>query len=273
MDHERFDRLARRLATGADRRGILKGLVGGAAAVLAGGIARRPAAALHDEQCRHETGIFCSNTEPAPGHTCCAPNYVCSSATGNGTCQCAPHFIECGPADHASAGGNACIHESHCCTDGRPGCPDGQVCHADANGQFSCVVCQAAGQTCNQFHPCCHPEALVCSAAGTCVSREPECVPAGGECNAFHPCCHPEEFVCSSTSERPGTCERIPDERCGEKKVLCEAEGFKPKCCPVGHQCHQHEKSKTFDCRVAKNTNGTVRSQSRKRGRKRGGKR
>jgi len=114
-------------------------------------------------------------------------------------------------------------------------------------------------------------------------------VPVDQPCNRFHPCCHPEEFVCSSTTETLGTCQRIPDGTCDpDTEQLCEAEGFKSKCCPKGHQCNPHEKSKTFDCRIDKNDNGgggdnggnngkgKVRKQGKKhgkRGRKRGRKR
>jgi hypothetical protein len=242
MDKTRFDNLARQLATGANRRAILKGLFGGAAVVAAGGLTHQSATALHDPnvQCRHQTDIFC-NESLGDGHGCCGPNYVCSGgATGNGTCQCGPDYIECGAAPHPAPNttGHQCIHESHCCTNGVPGCPADKVCH-QVDGTYSCVTCQAAGQTCNQFHPCCHPETLVCGAGGTCVSRETECVAVDQKCNKFHPCCHPEAFVCSSTTEVEGHCVPVDggtvgctsDRECGGKKICCGQNTDKPGQC------------------------------------------
>jgi hypothetical protein len=298
MENERFDRLIKGLATGRNRRGLLKGLFGGAAAVVAGGATRRSASATHNV-CRHEIAQYCSHTE-GPEHECCAPNYVCATpgewhgnpGTPGTGCQCntAEGFIQCG---------HECIHESHCCTNDQAGCPDDQVCH-DVDGDHECVDCQAAGEVCNIYHPCCHPGVLECTSTttdeGTCcvVNGEqspddglccsgclcpdgkcchpdhcppppPECVPVTEPCNKFHPCCHPEQYVCSSTTEEPGECEEIEPETCDEtKNTLCEAEGFKSKCCPgLNRPCNRH-KNGTFDC-GKKPKNGKQRSNKRKR--------
>jgi len=344
MDHERFDRLARHLATGANRRGILKGLVGGATAVVAGGALRQrtmaeetaPAfcnefhpctdpnvatcgttGATANRCCRTTIGMYC-DADANIGNACCDPKYVCAAGTtwentGGGNppdptkgCQCATGYVTCG---------GTCINESHCCTNEQPGCPSGQTCTTDSNGHYTCtaipVECVAVGGTCNQYHLCCHPDQVHCSASGTetgtCVANEVECVAVDKPCNTFHPCCHPDQYVCSSTTETPGTCEKIEvecvavggtcnqyhpcchadkvhctstttqagtcvenEETCGANKQRCAAPGYRSKCCPVGHQCHPHERSKTFDCRAATNTNGGGGKKNGKQNHKRG---
>jgi len=312
MDHERFDRLARHLATGANRRGILKGVVGGATAMVAGGLLRRPAGAEDTSQCQTTVGVYCNPAINQNDHQCCASanlecnlNHPVPEANGvGGSCQCTSGFAVCN---------GQCISTEHCCESNNAA--PFEVCEA---GSEQCVngacqaTCVAVGGNCNVNHPCCHLDQYHCTSTttetGTCVANAAECVAVDQPCNVYHPCCHPDQFVCSSTTETPGTCERIEVEcvavggtcnqyhpcchaervhctstttetgtcvenevTCGANKQLCAAPGYTSKCCPVGHQCHRHERSKTFDCRAATNTNGGGKKngkQNHKRGRK-----
>jgi len=79
MDNTRFDSLTKQLATGASRRGILKGLIGGAAVVAATGHTRNAAKATVEcvtdncnmfHPCCHGQ---CSSTDTHAGH-CIQPS-------------------------------------------------------------------------------------------------------------------------------------------------------------------------------------------------------
>jgi hypothetical protein len=311
MDNERFDRLARQFAKGVDRRGILKGLIGGAAAVAAGGVMRRPALAQCNlgacttdtdctcagvetcgndgECCRTTIGIYCNPHET--GSHCCSPNYICVTPStyppldGEG-CQCntAEGFVlqggVCCIPDKSAGNAN---HPDLCCSGCV--CDDGNCCDAS----HCQPQCQAAGDTCNSNHPCCHPGVLECTstttAEGVCCildgkagdSRHPDfccsgcvcddgnccdaqhckqtCVPVDQPCNVSNPCCHPEAFTCSSTTGAFGTCKRHSGETCDQTThTLCQAAGFRTKCCPgLNRPCNKH-KNGTFDCGVKDKT-------------------
>ena len=159
MDNERFDKLAKQLATGASRRGILKGLFGGAAVVAAGGLTRQSASAARANDSltrllRRESFVYRYST-PSCGTYVLHRQSVLSHRDRHLRAQCAPQCIECcGPHYICPTPGDQCIHESHCCTAGVPGCPAGQICQQGDSG-YSCVGCIANGQNVNQYHPCC----------------------------------------------------------------------------------------------------------------------
>jgi hypothetical protein len=135
-------------------------------------------------------------------------------------------------------------------------CDDGNCCDAHHCEQ----TCQAAGQTCDSNHPCCHPGVLECGSQGIC------CISDGQQGNSNHP-----DLCCSGCLCEDGTCcdasncqqcsdDKVPcgahcidptTECCADEEVgtLCQAEGYKTKCCPgLNRPCNKHEKSKTFDC-------------------------
>lgn len=232
------------------------------------------------ECCRTTIGIYCNPTET--GSACCSPRYVCTPGTtfqNAGTdsfgCQCntAEGFVLTDGACCIPNGstGNA-NHPDLCCS----GCVVGGQC-ADAS-HCQQPQCVAAGGTCNACHQCCE--------GSTCTDPNHACDGSGGTCclnngeqgNANHPdlCCSgclcPDGNCCDATHCQPQcqdgqvpcgphcidpTTQCCADEEIG---ILCSdatqgTSGFKPKCCPQGHQCHQHPRSKTFDCRIAKSDN------------------
>src|SRR3954468_21103830 len=90
MDTERFDSLTRLFATGANRRGMLKGLFGGAVAVVSGALTRQNAGATAEPgiaTClpgRNFVGSFCIQGG-ADADRCCE-GYVCTDNTVFGSC-------------------------------------------------------------------------------------------------------------------------------------------------------------------------------------------
>lgn len=256
MDNNRFDSLTKQFATGASRRGILKGIFGGAAAVVAGGATRRSASALHQptNQCRH-LGNNCFPNEDASHQCCASENLVCNNATA-GQCVCQPHFFDCG---------GRCIHESHCCpTGGGATCPAGTTC---IDNTCQCIPNGSSG---NPNHPelCC--SGCVCPDGNCCAAshcEEPQCIPNGDPGNVNHPdlCCSgcvcPDGNCCNAShceeptngctdAESPKrcpkkggeeyTCKRCAEETKGSLQVECKAGD--PVCvcrsrrCKVGDQ-------------------------------------
>jgi len=358
MDGQRFDAITRAMATGRSRRGFLGTLAAGVAVLAGAGraagqeqprcdVCNIPAdctcsgvtwGCVNGQCCRETIGIFCQTG--LIGHECCSPNYVCAEGTtfqnaGDGIhgCQCntAQGFTQdpttgaCCIANGTAGNAN---HPDLCCSGCV--CPDGNCC----NAEHCQPQCQAAGQTCNANHPCCHPGVLECGAAGTCCistgqqgnanhpdlccsgcvcedgnccdashCQEPVCAEPGQACNACHACCegsrctkpdapctgpadagvcclkngskgnanHPD-LCCSGCVCSDGNCcdashcqqcsgGTVPcgsqcidptTQCCADEEIgiLCQAPGFKTKCCPQGHQCNKHEKSKTFDCGI-----------------------
>src|SRR5688572_2066239 len=142
MDSLRFDRIARGLAGGVDRRRIIKGLFGGAAVAATGGLASVQLAEASEGTCVESTeprtavGDYCNSGVAGDGHTCsAAANLVCDSsqpvlldpycAPIGGSCQCADAFTQ--------SGDGSCIQDGSCNVD------------ADCTGA---LVCETTGHTC-----------------------------------------------------------------------------------------------------------------------------
>jgi hypothetical protein len=249
------------------------------------------------ECCRTQIGIYCNDDPTETGSQCCSPAYVCASSgvfppPAGGGCQCdTAHGFTQDPTT-----GTCCIangtagnsnHPDLCCSGCV--CPDGNCCDA-SHCQQQCIE---PGQACNACHACCAGSTCTkpnapCTGpqdAGVCClstgqqgnTNHPDlccsgCVCSDGKCcDASH--CQPQQ--CSGGTVPCGAhCINPTTQCCADEEIgiLCQAPGFKSKCCPQGHQCHQHEQSKTFDCRIASNTNGdngTVKHlHKRKRGHK-----
>jgi hypothetical protein len=97
MDNKRFDTLVKQLAIGADRRRILKGLFGGAAAAVAGGLTRQDTAATlickYDADCDEKKKCeVCKYGKCEPK---CDPK-KCEVCDGYGNCKstCDPKKCE-----------------------------------------------------------------------------------------------------------------------------------------------------------------------------------
>ena len=92
MDSQKFDAITRSLATGSNRRRVLKGLAGGVAGALGLALGRRGAEAARGRQCPETsegTTVGCNK----PCRICCGGRcvYGCNDATSvcdasSGTC-------------------------------------------------------------------------------------------------------------------------------------------------------------------------------------------
>jgi len=293
MDGQRFDAIARAMATGRSRRGFLGTLAAGVA-VLAGA-GRSPALAQtcnlgacqtnadctcdlveqcgnDGECCRPHIGVYCNPDET--GSHCCGPNYICTTpgvfpAPPGGGCQCntAEGFTQdpttgtCCIANGTAGNAN---HPDLCCSGCV--CEDGNCCDASHCQE---PVCAEPGQACNACHACCEgsrctkPDAPCTGPADAGVC----CLKNGSKGNANHPdlccsgcvcsdgnCCDASHCQqCSGGTVPCGSqCIDPTTQCCADEEIgiLCQAPGFKTKCCPQGHQCNKHEKSKTFDCGI-----------------------
>lgn len=204
MDSERFDALARRLATGGSRRSILKGL-GGALGALVLGLQTRPGEAR--------------GTCNAAGDTCtwtgqCCLGLVCAP---NGTCQDAQGLVNSlgvpgtggllGGGSGGSCGGDwaNCAVDSDCCA--------GYACTTGY-----CSTCAPVGQFCDNFNgliKCC--QGFTCGSDGTC-----QCHQQGQSCSSPSDCCG--TLTCGSDGTCvPGTiggsCSSNAD--CGHNLTCC----------------------------------------------------
>jgi hypothetical protein len=213
VDGSQFDRLAKGLAAGRSRRGVLRGL--GAAALGALGLAGRGGAGAADA-CKG-TGKACSKNgqccsglcAPAPGKTsvagggavCCAPGQVTNATTGAcctpKTCadfpgQCGTFSDNCGgtlPCQGATCQRGADVPAGTCNCNGTC-CPVGCRCDFDETSeQVRCfdvrlirgdgIPCGAdsdcpVGAACNTFSGFCNPT--------VCVG-DPSSCPTGSGCS------------------------------------------------------------------------------------------
>ena len=150
MDQDRFDDIAKALGSGASRRQLLRGIVGGAAAAVLGAFGRAGGARATHTTCAG-VGSSCGTL------ACCSGSY------------CDPYKKVC----KCGSNGQGC-DSTHPCCKGFYCDPYKKICK-----------CGSAGQACDSTHPCCKgyqcdPYKKVC---------KPACVGAGSSCEAPHPCC------------------------------------------------------------------------------------
>ena len=143
MDQDRFDNVVKSLATGADRRSVLKRIAGGA---LGGLLALRGGAAVAQPGCRQEG-------HPCEGNQVCCPGLVCTPAAGPGqaarcTAPTPPPPPKCG-------------YEKAPCNTKTP-CCKGYYCK---NG-YCKKQCGYEKAFCNAKTPCC--KGYYCSKDGYC---------------------------------------------------------------------------------------------------------
>ena len=86
MEGKRFDELSRAVAGMASRRGVLRGIVGGMIAGIAGGARLRSADAA---QVKRKAGEICRKPSE------CESNLCVADATGRGRCGCAAGSTTC----------------------------------------------------------------------------------------------------------------------------------------------------------------------------------
>ncbi len=209
MEVQRFDELAKRLATPITRRQAFKAL---AAAALGGLLIRSGTGrAWADEgdgnsACAH----FCNNVyPPGPGQGQCKSD----AAQGQGICTV------CGPAAPEGSGPICGVQTDSpfCCASGET-CCNNTTC---ANLQTDVQNCGACGHACGQGQKC---------VAGVCKSTT--CVQLAQPCNsATDTCCQtspgvtitcglePAGYFCCKPAGAPCTTFGSPEECCG--KLSC----------------------------------------------------
>jgi hypothetical protein len=222
MDGRRFDELTRRIAGTASRRNFVRGLIGGAAAML--GVSTAGAA-----QIKRTPGQICRKTEECVAGTVCGQ----ADATGRKVCTCVS----------GKACGKTCIPSTACCTS--KDCPDdgkpctGRVCVNGACGFKN----EPAGSACDDGDPCtvsscqngaCQSTPIVCAdclvcSGGACVA---DAAQNGTTCDDGNACTTGDacmDGVCAGTAVVCGECEVCSGGACvtAENGAAC-ADG---KCC------------------------------------------
>jgi hypothetical protein len=173
MDHQRFDDLARALATSTSRRRVLRGLAGGVLASL-GALAPAATLATHTG-CRHH------------GKPCSRRGQCCSGrCTTAGVCRCPSSRKPCGttaccdPATQHCCGG-ACVPLSDTCCTIDADCDDGDACTDNTcnTTTHTCASTNLPGGT-----QCTQNGGRVCDGQGHCVecTQPSDCPDTGGTC-------------------------------------------------------------------------------------------
>lgn len=193
MDHHRFDRLTRSLATGIGRRRLTAAL---AAALLGPAFAAGPAVAA------------CKN----PGRKCDRNSDCCAHATcKQDKCACKNGFDECG---------NDCVKldndEDHCGQCGNR-CQAGETC------QDGDCVGPCGGLTCDSTQEC---------VDDTCTTPPGGCAPGADDCasNTDVPCGDQPNCSCNQTTEGVTVCAGppIPGVSCGSCATSADCAEFGP---------------------------------------------
>ena len=175
MDGKRFDALTRSMAQGRSRRALLRGLIGGGAAVVATKAGSALAAPKAKVDICHVTGngnshLISVSANAIPAHEAHGDGYL-------------------GSTEHCSACGDACASGRGCC--------DGQC--TDLGTDTDCATC---GDVCNQFpNSFCDGTACTCSAE-TCESLGVDCGSADDGCGKTLDC-GPCEILCSNQQDCP----------------------------------------------------------------------
>ncbi|MDQ3410481.1 MAG: hypothetical protein M3509_00005 [Chloroflexota bacterium] len=187
MDDQRFDRLARRAASGVGRRGVLRGLVAGAAAIVFGGSGFRRGLAQETcaEPCRQNE--VCSNGACVRG---CRQDRECkddNDACIGGLCDdgiCVQYIVDCAP-------GHLCCGNGKCC-------PVSCQTDIDCFTAITCSIGRCGTEGVCEFsqrEPC-----ITCGVDGDCAGSGTGAVCCGGTCIA--PC--PAGFVLAKGCECHG---------------------------------------------------------------------
>lgn len=231
MDDRRFDNAVRALARHRSRRGLMGGLLGGGAALLASHL-RLPGAAAQSSYVPQ--GEWCVDADQCDPWLDCAWNgfgsagAACCAYVGGG---CADDFGCCGSA---TCYGGACTDFTSAPVHGEPCDPNGNPCVYASGG----VSCGYVSQT--DDYRCCADEGGRCGGYGECCGGS--ICNDDGVCRLVHPgewcgitycapgswCCNPSCGICVPGQ---GACD--PDARCVEctgcDSGVCYANGY---CAP-----------------------------------------
>lgn len=208
MDGQRFDDLARLVATGLPRRRLLGMIVGGL-----GMVGARTGSVGAQTDCLGYA-VPCVDSELS-----CCEGLTCDGQSG--ICLLVPSVcIEVGFACGLPGDDTACCDEVACvdglCGDPLPPCAavgdpctDPIECCDGICADGTCVACRRPFEVCDDDNPCC--PGLPCGENGECQS----CFVAGTPCAADAECCH-------------GTCEAGTCAPCSEEGVACSSHS---ECC------------------------------------------
>ena len=243
MDGNRFDDLARTLATGASRRSVLRGLTGSIVAVLAAarGVVPAGAAGGKTTVCHRTTSISNPWEQISVG---AADLAIHRTHAGDAI---APNFAI--DPNHCGRCGRVCPLDQVCegsrC---RAGCRIGGIFVApgtDRPGNF-CQSCQPAantaewsaktnGTSCNDGNACTLTD--TCQ-AGACVGTDPVVCTALDQCHDVG-VCNPATGACSNPNKTNGTV-------CNDNNACTQTDtcfngtcvGANPVVCTASDQCH-----------------------------------
>lgn len=227
MEDRRFDALVRSLASGQNRRSVLKGLLGLGGLAAGAGLqateaARRPTPTPAVPKC--------PGRQVWNGSACACPS---------GSAQCGAECCDTGVSvccDHACCAGE-CYGEELCCPAGRVVC-DGACCGADEqccgrNGALTCVPanepCCVTDADCRPFDYCAFPYGYPHDCVeGVCV------VQFAWFCQGIDNC---YTYGCSNEGAVHCTSEFIPG--CCNEWNACEAvDACTPGLCLEGNVCN-----------------------------------
>jgi hypothetical protein len=212
MDDQRFDRLARALASGVSRRSVLRGFLG-IGGVLTGGIAV--------EQAHARTVSTRPRVPPPP-----PPQPTPTPA--------------CGPGEVVCGGGccpvGFCTSEGTCCQAGQELCPGGAICcdpgacARSGNTDYCCAGAPCGFDCCDDPLQCC--DGSCCPAGAVCLTKafggegrfieEETCCPVARTCDSQ--CCSGECY--------DPTGQFVP----GSGNGGIDTSGFSRLCCPAGFE-------------------------------------
>lgn len=233
MDGHQFDTLTRRLARGASRRQVLKGLAGAAfgGTLLATGTLHPRAVGAVDcagpgdscsadsdccqGSCSDQGVCYCEDpSRPIIGCSCdtgtedaCGDSTVQCCATGNipgGPGICTSSSVGCNPTGQCADPGDSCSADSDCC---QGSCSDQGVCFCDDPSR-PIIGCSCSTGTEN---PCGDSTVLCCATGntpggpGVCTSSSVGCNPAG-ECAFAGDPCSADSDCCEGSCSQDGVC-------------------------------------------------------------------
>lgn len=212
MDDRRFDALARSLASGANRRQMLKGLLGLGGGAIAG-------ATLHAaDAARRPTPT------PKPV-TCPGQQHWDGSA-----CVCPGGTTICG---------------AECCPNGQAQCCDHACCYGECYGAELC--CPSPSEYCAVTGECC-PVGMICCPESGCISPDQCCAATdcehqtcqAVECTGDHTCaytfdCTVDDGCCIGEFCHRRDCQ--DDGSCSELVFDCNQHGNQGSCCEAGEVC------------------------------------
>jgi hypothetical protein len=199
MDDRRFDALVRSLASGQNRRTVLKGLLG------LGGLAAG-------------AGLQATEAARRPAPTPTIPKCPGRQTWNGSACVCPSGSDKCGP---------------ECCDTGVSVCCDNACCHGECYGEELCCptgrdvcngTCCAAGEAC--FQDACH-SCTACGSAGCCIDGVTQCCQSG-EFSA----CIPTDATCCTVDDE---CEAV--DTCTPADCLDTHQCNAVSRCPADQHC------------------------------------